>query len=332
MTQDILLQRPLTFTSSAQAAWQAIRVKTLLVAFAVIILGQSLAWYDLKLNHSQSLDYFLALMILTCCLFLQISVNLTNDYFDGLSGIDTTERVGPQRVIQSGLIKPRTMRYAIALTVSIACVCGLYLIIKGGWVFLFLGLLSLFGVYAYSGGKKPLASLGLGEVAVFLYFGYLAIMASYVLQIHEFNTQLFLPATQMGFLIAAIMLINNIRDIKSDKAAGKNTLAIRIGEHNSRWLYCVFITIPFVLIPFDSYQPYYNFLLMPAGIFLCIKIYKTKNHKMNNNKINLQETMILKTNVQHAKIQGDLFNKYLGLTTLLVFAWSVFYSTSLIFF
>lgn len=307
MTQDILLQRQLTLTSSARVAWQAIRVKTLLVAFAVIILGQSLAWYDLKYIHNQPLDYFLALIILFCCLFLQISVNLSNDYFDGLSGVDTVERVGPTRAIQSGLIKPNSMRHAIFFTVSISCICGLYLIFKGGWAFFFLGLLSLFGIYAYSGGKKPLASLGLGEVAVFLYFGYLAIMASYVLQTREFNPYLFFPATQMGLLIAAIMLINNIRDIKSDKEAEKNTLAVRIGERYARILYCVFISIPFVLIPFDKYQPYYNFLLLPPGIFLCFII-------------------------QHKKTQGVLFNKYLGLTSLFTLAWSVFYALQLIIF
>jgi 1,4-dihydroxy-2-naphthoate octaprenyltransferase len=286
-------------------AWQAIRVKTLLVTFAVIILGQSLAWHDLEYIHNRSLDFFLASMILTCCLFLQISVNLANDYFDGLSGIDTTERLGPQRAIQSGLIEPSTLRHAILLTTSIACICGCYLIFKGGLGFVFLGLLSLFGVYAYSGGKKPLASLGLGEVAVFLYFGYLAIMASYVLQTNEFNTHLFLPSTQMGLLIAAIMLVNNIRDIESDKIAGKATLAVRIGDRYARRLYSVFILIPFLLIPIDSHQPYSNFILLPAGIFLCTKI-------------------------QQQQTQGESFNKHLSQTSLLVLAWSLIYSLSLL--
>jgi 1,4-dihydroxy-2-naphthoate octaprenyltransferase len=276
-----------------------------LVAFAVILLGQSLAWHDLQYTQNQALDYFLASIILICCLFLQISVNLANDYFDGLTGIDTAARLGPKRATQSGLIKPSTMRYAIVLTTSIACICGVYLIIKGGEVFFLLGLLSLFGVYAYSGGKKPLASLGLGEVAVFLYFGYLAIMASYVLQTEQFHVQLFMPATQVGLLIAAIMLINNIRDIESDKAAGKYTLAVRIGDAYARKLYGVFMLTPFLLIPFDNYQPYVNFLLLPCALYLSIKI-------------------------QQEKTQGTLFNQYLGQTSLLVFAWSVFYSLSLI--
>ena len=301
----LLISHISPLTSFTKIAWQTIRAKTLLVAFAVILLGQSLAWHDLQYTQNQALDYFLASIILICCLFLQISVNLANDYFDGLTGIDTAARLGPKRATQSGLIKPSTMRYAIILTTSIACICGVYLIIKGGEVFFLLGLLSLFGVYAYSGGKKPLASLGLGEVAVFLYFGYLAIMASYVLQTEQFHVQLFMPATQVGLLIAAIMLINNIRDIESDKAAGKYTLAVRIGDAYARKLYGVFMLTPFLLIPFDNYQPYVNFLLLPCALYLSIKI-------------------------QQEKTQGTLFNQYLGQTSLLVFAWSVFYSLSLI--
>ena len=301
----LLISHISPLTSFTKIAWQTIRAKTLLVAFAVILLGQSLAWHDLQYTQNQALDYFLASIILICCLFLQISVNLANDYFDGLTGIDTDARLGPKRATQSGLIKPSTMRYAIILTTSIACICGVYLIIKGGEVFFLLGLLSLFGVYAYSGGKKPLASLGLGEVAVFLYFGYLAIMASYVLQTEQFHVQLFMPATQVGLLIAAIMLINNIRDIESDKAAGKYTLAVRIGDAYARKLYGIFMLTPFLLIPFDNYQPYVNFLLLPCALYLSIKI-------------------------QQEKTQGTLFNQYLGQTSLLVFAWSVFYSLSLI--
>ncbi|MBL4797975.1 MAG: 1,4-dihydroxy-2-naphthoate octaprenyltransferase [Oleispira sp.] len=298
------------FISLLTLAWHTIRAKTLTVALAVVVLSQSLAWYDLRslhqpTLHSQSLDFFLALIILACCLFLQISVNLANDYFDGLSGIDTPQRLGPQRATQSGLIKPLTMRNAIFITTSIASIFGCYLILKGGWTFFFLGLLSLMGVYAYSGGKKPLASLGLGEVAVFLYFGYLAVMASYVLQTGYFNSRLFLPATQIGLLISAIMLVNNIRDIESDKAVGKNTLAVRIGSFYAKKLYCIFIIVPFLLIPFDHYQPYLNYLLIPVGLFLCIKIQQSKRN------------------------QGTLFNQCLGQTSAMVLAWSLLYLGSL---
>ena len=296
----------LNLRSNIVLAWSTLRVKTLTVSLAVVILSQSLAWHDMAYQQSLPLNFFLAMIILTCCLFLQISVNLANDYFDGLAGIDSAQRKGPQRAIQSGMIKPNIMRNAIFSTTTIACICGLYLIFKGGWVFFFLGLLSLLGVYAYSGGKKPLASMGLGEVAVFLYFGYLAVIASYVLQTGKFNSSLLLPATQIGLLISAIMLVNNIRDIESDKAAGKNTLAVRIGDFYARKLYCTFIFAPFLLIPFDSYHPNFNALLIPAGIFLCLNIQKRKGD------------------------QGKLLNRHLGQTGALVLAWSLLYSCSLI--
>ena len=293
-------------------AWQTIRVKTLTVALSVVILSQSLAWHDITLLKSPSsdgqfFDYFLALIIFVCCLFLQISVNLANDYFDGLTGVDSATRQGPQRAIQSGRIKPMVMRNAIFTTTTAACLSGLYLILIGGWIFMLLGLISLFGVYAYSGGKKPLASLGLGEVAVFLYFGLLGVMASYALQVGGFNYQVFLPATQIGLLIAAIMLVNNIRDIETDKAAGKITLAVRLGEWNAKKLYAAFILIPFLLIPFDIYQPYLNFVLLPIGIFLAFKIQPLKRH------------------------HGDVFNHMLGQTSGLVFFWSLLYSCPLFF-
>lgn len=295
----------LKLTSIFALVWNTSRGKTLAVTLAVILLSQSLAWHDMTLLHNKPLDYFLATIILICCLLLQISVNLANDYFDGLSGIDNPQRLGPQRAIQAGLVKPTTMRNTIFITVILACLCGLYLIFKGGLSFFFLGLLSLFGVYAYSGGKKPLASLGLGELAVFLYFGYLGVIASYVLQTGSFNNHLLLPATQIGLLISAIMLVNNIRDIDSDKAAGKKTLAVRIGHSRAKKLYGCLVTLPFLLIIFDHYQPYFNFLLLPAGLYLCIKLQQTE------------------------RSQGELFNRYLGQTSALVLAWSLLYSSSL---
>ena len=300
------------FISHITLAWQSIRVKTLTVAIAVVILSQSLAWHDLihfktPNSEGQPFDSLLAFMILICCVFLQIAVNLANDYFDVLSGVDSPIRQGPKRAIQTGLIKPMAIRNGIFATTTIACLSGLYLISMGGWIFLVLGLVSLFGVYAYSGGKKPLASLGLGEVAVFLYFGLLGVMASYALQIGDFNYQVFLPATQIGLLIAAIMLVNNIRDMETDTAANKITLAVRIGDKNSKRLYAALILVPFALLPFDTYHPFLNFLLLPVAIFLAYKIQSLKRH------------------------QGILFNQILGQTSGFVLAWSLLYSCPLIF-
>ena len=280
-----------------------IRVKTLSVTFAVILLGQGLAWHDLQLHGEQTLDYFLAAIILSCCLLLQIAVNLANDYFDGLAGIDNVQRVGPQRAIQAGLVRPKTMVTSILILVFFACVLGLYLIYRGGWVYFGLGALSLFGVYAYSGGKKPLASLGLGELAVFLYFGLLAVIASYVLQTKQLNVDLFFPATEIGLLIAAIMLVNNIRDIESDQQQQKFTLAVRLGRDNAKLLFCAFIATPFVLITLDPFQPLANAFLLPFAVYLCHGIYVAS---------------------------GDALNRLLTQTSLLVLLWSIIYMGYLI--
>lgn len=300
------------FISHITLAWQSIRVKTLTVAIAVVILSQSLAWHDLihvktLQPEGPSFDFFLACMILICCLFLQIAVNLANDYFDVLTGVDSPTRQGPNRAIQSGLIKPISIRNGIFATTTIACLSGLYLILIGGWIFVVLGLISLFGVYAYSGGKKPLASLGLGEVAVFLYFGLLGVMASYALQVGDFDYQVFLPAIQIGLLIAAIMLVNNIRDIETDTAANKMTLAVRIGDKSGKRLYAVLILVPFTFLPFDVYHSFLNFLLLPIAIFLAYRIQSLKRN------------------------QGHLFNQILGQTSGIVLAWSLLYSCPLIF-
>lgn len=279
-----------------------IRIKTLSVTVAVILLSQGLAWHDLQSAHNQSMDYTLAIIILFCCLLLQIAVNLANDYFDGLAGIDSHDRLGPERAIQSGLVKPSTLAYLTLLITFTACLLGLYLIYYGGWVYLGLGIFSLFGVYAYSGGKKPLASLGLGEVAVFIYFGYLAVIAGYTLQTQKFNFDIIFPATQVGLLVSAIMLVNNIRDITTDNLKNKYTLAVRIGKDYSKILYCCFITLPFFLILFDPHKPSLNYFLIPYALYLCFKVFKREGIKLN---------------------------QQLGQTSLLVLLWSIVYISNL---
>lgn len=153
----------------ANALVDSARPKTLLVSIAVILLGQSLAWNDLQLEAS--LYFFSSSTALFCflsCGFLQISVNLANDYFDGKAGIDQPSRLGPIRPSQAGTLSHQHLLTAIIGSSLIAVISGLYLVYLGGWLFLLLGFLSLAGVYSYSGGRTPLASNALGELAVFL--------------------------------------------------------------------------------------------------------------------------------------------------------------------
>jgi len=253
------------------------RPKTLLVALAVILLGQTLAWVDSPLNFS----FLTAVLCMVCCMALQIAVNLSNDYFDGKNGVDGDDRLGPDRALQKGLISAGHLRSGIIAMCMLAIASGGYLLYVGGWVYVLLGLLSLLGVYVYSGGPRPLASHGLGEVAVFLYFGWLAVVGSYYLQTQALVIDVFIPASQIGFLVVAIMLVNNIRDVVSDRRAQKFTLATRLGVKVSKQLYCIVVLLPSLLLAVDSYQGIMMLLLLPVQLALCVAIYQRDGRQLN---------------------------------------------------
>ncbi|NQZ92287.1 MAG: 1,4-dihydroxy-2-naphthoate octaprenyltransferase [Moritella sp.] len=253
------------------------RPKTLLVALAVILLGQTLAWVDSPVNFS----FYIATLCMVCCMALQIAVNLSNDYFDGKSGVDGDDRLGPDRALQKGLISAAHLRLGIIAMCLLAIVSGCYLIYVGGWPYVVLGILSLVGVYVYSGGPRPLASHGLGEVAVFLYFGWLAVVGSYYLQTQVLTFAVFIPASQVGFLVVAIMLVNNIRDVASDRRAQKFTLATRLGVKASKHLYCLTVLLPSLLLVIDRYQGLLMLLLLPVQLALCIVIYQRDGKQLN---------------------------------------------------
>lgn len=209
----------------------ALRPKTLPASISPILLGSTLAFYE---AHFNTLVFIIALL---CAVFLQIAVNLANDLFDAQSGVDGPERLGPIRVAQSGLISHSQLRIALYSTVSIAALLGLLLCGLSSWWLLVFGLASLLGVFLYSGGPWPLASYGLGEVTVLIFFGWLAVVGSYFVQTDTLSWLALGYGSVAGLMSAAIMLVNNIRDIPTDAPAGKRTLAVRIGEARARWLY-----------------------------------------------------------------------------------------------
>ncbi|QUM85918.1 1,4-dihydroxy-2-naphthoate octaprenyltransferase [Moritella sp. 28] len=265
------------------------RPKTLLVALAVILLGQTLAWVDSPHNFS----FYIAILCMICCMTLQIAVNLSNDYFDGKNGVDGDDRLGPARALQKGLISAEHLRAGIITMCILAIVSGCYLIYVGGWIYVLLGLLSLVGVYIYSGGPRPLASHGLGEVAVFLYFGWLAVVGSYYLQVQVLTIDVFIPASQIGFLVVAIMLVNNIRDITSDRRAKKFTLATRLGVKASKHLYCITMLLPSLLMTVDSYPVLIMILVLPVQLALCIAIYQRNGKQLNLQLAQTSMTVLL---------------------------------------
>ena len=200
------------------------RVKTLPAAVAPVLIGTS---YAEKINWSNA---FLALVV---SLFLQIAVNFANDYSDGVRGTDT-HRIGPVRLVASGLASASSVKVAAIISFLIAAIAGFVLALNiSPWLFL-VGAASIWAAWGYTGGKKPYGYFGFGELSVFIFFGLVATVGSYYIQTEQFNWQIFLLAIPVGTLSCAILAINNLRDLPQDKLVGKRTMAVRIGEKNTR--------------------------------------------------------------------------------------------------
>ncbi|MBL0715437.1 MAG: 1,4-dihydroxy-2-naphthoate polyprenyltransferase [Desulfosarcina sp.] len=201
---------------------------------------------------------------LPAALLLQIAVNLANDYFDFKSGVDTAERLGPIRVTQSGLIAPETVRGAMLATLAAAGLIGFYLMVVGGWPIVLIGAASVAGVLGYSGGPFPLASRGLGELCVFIFFGPVAVGGTYYVQAMGIGWQTLVMSVPPGLLIAAILVVNNLRDIDTDRTAGKRTLAVMIGPSNTRLTYTLLVGLSY-LVPLAAFLigAYRAWILLP---------------------------------------------------------------------
>jgi 1,4-dihydroxy-2-naphthoate octaprenyltransferase len=206
----------------------AIRPKTLPAAGGPVIVGTAAAIAD----HAFSL--FPALAALIGCLLLQIAVNLANDYFDGIKGIDGKDRLGPVRVTQSGLMEPKTVKKAMILVLVLAGLTALYLMKVGGWPIFWITVASVLGALTYSGGPFPMASHGLADFFVFVFFGIVAVCGTYYVQALELTWTAFFLAFPVGFVITAILVVNNYRDMETDAAAGKRSLAVILGPEKTR--------------------------------------------------------------------------------------------------
>ena len=219
----------------------AIRPKTLPAAVGPVLVGSAMAYVS---------DAFHLLPALGCLLasfFLQIGVNLANDYFDYKGGIDSEERLGPVRVTQSGLIAPETVRLAMFVCLGCAALIFLYLAVVGGMVLVVIGIVSIIAAFGYSGGPWPLASHGMGELFVFIFFGLVAVGGTYWVQAHQMSWLVMLAAIPPGLLISAIMMVNNLRDIDTDRKAGKNTLAVKLGQWRTIQGYRVLLLASYIV-------------------------------------------------------------------------------------
>ena len=220
-------QRP-----SAVEAWiAAARPKTLPATLAPIVLGFALAMTD---GVSQ---WWVALLAALSAGLIQIGTNFANDYFDFVKGADTAERVGQPRATQQGWITPKTMAQATFGTFLAAFISGLTLVWVGGWPILLLGIVSIACGVWYTGGRYALAYIGLGDLFVFIFFGPVAVCATYYLQSGGVAWPIFWLSVPVGLLTTAIIVVNNHRDRPQDAEVGKRTLAVRFGDRFSVWEY-----------------------------------------------------------------------------------------------
>lgn len=234
-----------TTTGSARgvAVWrEAARPTTLPASVAPVLVGTAAATTaagDLSLPR-------IALAVVVA-LSLQVAVNFANDYFDGVGGVDTAARVGPRRLVAAGVVVPGAMKRATVMALGVAGVAGLALAGLAGWELLVVGAAAGLAAVGYSGGPKPYASAGLGEVFVFLFFGVVATTGSAYVQDESLALLPFVMSLSMGALATALLVVNNLRDIHTDTDAGKITLAVRIGESRTRRFYEVLVTLAFIV-------------------------------------------------------------------------------------
>jgi 1,4-dihydroxy-2-naphthoate octaprenyltransferase len=219
----------------------AARVRTLPAAAAPVIVGTGAA------IGTGNFAFFPAVAALVGALLLQVGANFANDLFDFLRGADTAERVGPVRVTQAGLLTPRQVRAGMWTVFAAATLIGVYLISVGGWPVVLIGLAAILAAIAYTGGPFPLGYHGLGEVFVFIFFGLAAVGGTYYVQAGTMRAAAWWAAMPIGLLAVAIIVVNNLRDIATDRAAGKHTLAVHFGEQGARGEYVALVVVAYLL-------------------------------------------------------------------------------------
>ncbi len=244
---------------------KAFRLRTLPLALSCSVLGSFLAFA----NGSFRWEMFL--LAASTTLFLQILSNLANDYGDAIHGVDNTNRVGPKRVTQNGLISRKSMKRAIIIFAFLAFVNGLLLIliglpgIRSKLIFLLLGLIAIYSAITYTIGRKPYGYVGLGDLFVFIFFGIVGVAGTYYLHTHDFTLWVLLPAATIGLLSSGVLNLNNMRDIKNDSLSGKRTLVVRIGSKGAKVYHVTLICLSMIfslIYTLKFYHSIFQFLFI----------------------------------------------------------------------
>ena len=248
----------------------AARPKTLAAAVVPVLVGFSLA----RFAHWPSFAF-----ALLGALFIQIGTNFVNDALDFRKGADTHERLGPLRVTQAGLLSADMVLRGAYLSFALAAVCGVPLIMRGGWPILAIGVTSIAAAYAYTGGPYPLAYHGLGELFVMVFFGVVAVGGTYYLQTLTIDRDALLAGVACGALAIVLLAINNLRDLANDRASGKRTLAARFGPRFARVEIGVMALAPFVIVRIIDFRGV--LFIVPLALFVIVCAVRSEGRALN---------------------------------------------------
>ncbi len=260
----------------------AARPQTLPAAVAPVLVGTALA---VSGDDFRPLAFVAALV---GSIFIQVGTNLSNDYSDARRGADTEDRLGPVRVTAGGLMPPRRVLLGTYVAFAIAVLAGLYLALVAGWELLIVGVASIAAGVLYTGGPRPYGYEGLGELFVFLFFGVVAVVGSYYVQAEALPWEAFALSVPVGLLAAAILVVNNVRDVDTDRRAGKRTLAVKLGQGRARRLFLAMLVVAYavpVAIPLAGGLSWWTALPL-ASIPLAVPLWQTVRARRDGAALN----------------------------------------------
>lgn len=254
--------------------WTATRPRTLSIAATPVLVGTALA-----LAEGAAPAWFAMLAALCCALLIQVGTNLHNDAADFERGTDQPDRIGPLRVTAAGWASPEAVRRAAVISFALALLLGAYLVLVGGWPILAAGVASLLAGWSYSGGRHPVSHTPLGELFVLIFFGLIAVAGSHWLQLGASSVSAWLAGIVVGMPAAAVLLVNNYRDLEDDLRSGRRTLAAVLGRKHSRIVYATMMLLPFAMLPLLAWHGMHGALLgllaLPFAVALIRRLYRT---------------------------------------------------------
>jgi len=267
---------------------KAARLRTLPLAVSGILMGAALAGFDKGFNLK------VTILAIVTALFIQIFSNFANDYGDFEKGTDNENRVGPRRTVQGGEITPAQMRGGMIVLALLSLASGIWLVAEGTkglslsvfGIYIALGVLALIAAFKYTAGSNPYGYAGLGDLAVFLFFGLLPVVGAYFLNTQQFNWQVFLPAISIGLFSTGVLNLNNMRDIENDRNSGKNTIIVRLGSAKGKiyhsWLILIGLLTTVIFVVMNGKTPVQWMFLLSFPLFMgdliqINKITTTKN-------------------------------------------------------